>query len=172
MAQRLMGAAALFACVAGKLDAINGEHLASDQALGIAGHQHLAEQGFDLVGEATNKLGNVGVAGLAVATAGDELDVTGAGLLDVAAGYQALAVGQQDDLEHDARVVGRSAHFIVLEFGIQGGQIKLVVDQVVQCESEAAGDDLFRQYDWQQEAVAVLGFVTGHDFYETFATYS
>jgi hypothetical protein len=30
---------------------------------------------------------------------------------------------------------------------------------------------LFRQHDWQQQAVALLGFVAGHDFEETFATY-
>ena len=88
-----MGAATLFAGVTGQLDAINGKHLASDQALGIAGHQYLAEQGFDLLAQAAHELGDVGVAGLAVAADGDELDVAQAGLFNGAAGDQALAVG-------------------------------------------------------------------------------
>jgi hypothetical protein len=88
-----------------------------------------------------------------------------------AARYQALAVGQQDDLEHDAWVIGAGADFIVLELGVHGGEVEFVVDQIVQCEGKTAGDDLFRQHDWQQQAVALLGFVAGHDFEETFATY-
>lgn len=37
-----------------------------------------------------------------------------------------------------------------------------MINQVVQCEGEAAGDDLLRQDDGEQQAVAVLGFVAGH----------
>lgn len=62
-----------------------------------------------------------------------------------AAGGQALAVGQQDDLEHDPRVVRTGSDFIVLEPGIQGFEIEFVIDQVVQCEGESAGDNLLRQ---------------------------
>ena len=60
-----------FACWTGSrvviLDAVDGKHLSPDQALGIAGHQNLAEQRFDLGAEVGYKLGDVGVAGLAVA---------------------------------------------------------------------------------------------------------
>ena len=38
---------------------------------------------------------------------GNGLDIAPAGLLNGAAGDQALAVGQQDDLEHDAGVIPR-----------------------------------------------------------------
>ena len=48
VAQFVMGAAAFFAGVGGELEAINGEHVAPDQALRITGQQDLAEQGFDL----------------------------------------------------------------------------------------------------------------------------
>ena len=99
---------------------------------------------------------------VAVATDGDELNIAGTGLFNGAAGDQTLAVGQQDDLEHDTRVVGAGADFIVLELGIQRGQIKLVVYQIIQCEGKTAGDDLLRQNDGQQQAIAVLGFVAGH----------
>lgn len=45
--------------------------------------------------------------------------------------------------------------------GIQGAEAEFVVDQLVQCEGKAPGDDLFGQHNWQQ-AIVVLGFVTGH----------
>ncbi len=80
MAQFGMSAAAFFAGVTGELDAVDGEHVAPDQALGITGHQDLTEQGFDLLTEAAHELGDVGVAGLAVAANGDELDIARAGL--------------------------------------------------------------------------------------------
>ena len=92
-----------------------------------------------------HELGDLGVAGLTVAADGDELDIARTALLNCAAGDQALAVGQQDDLEHDARVVRTGSDFIVLEPGIQGFEIEFVIDQVVQCEGESAGDNLLRQ---------------------------
>lgn len=157
-----MGTAALFAGVAGEFDAVDGKHVPTNEALGITGHQDLGEQGFDLATELGGKLGDVGVAGSAVATDGDELDVAATSLFYPTAGDDALAVGQQDDLEHDARVVGAGAYFVVLELGIQGLEVEFVVDQIVQCEGEAAGEDLLGQHHGQQEAVAVLGFVAGH----------
>ena len=98
-----------------------------------------------LIAQVGHELGDVGVAGLAVAADGDELDIARTGLLNGAAGDQALAVGQQDDLEHDARVVRTGSDLIVLEPGIQGFEIEFVVDQVVQCEGESTGDNLLRQ---------------------------
>jgi S-formylglutathione hydrolase FrmB len=37
-----------------------------------------------------------------------------------------------------------------------------MVDQVVQCKGKAAGDDLLGQDHRQQQAIVVLGFVSGH----------
>ena len=82
------------------------------------------------------------MAGLAVATDGDELDVEQAGALDSSAGDDSLAVGQQDDLEHDARVISTGADLVILEARIQGRQVKLVVNQIVEREGETAWDDL------------------------------
>ena len=76
-------------------------------------------------------------------------------------GQQALAVGQQHDLEHDARLLGAVARFIILELGIQGVKVEFVVYQIVQRESKAAGDDLLRSNHGQQQAVVVLGFGAG-----------
>ncbi len=131
--------------VGGEFDAVDGEHVAPDQALCIAGYQDLVEQRFDLIAEVGDELGNVGVTGLAVAADGDELDVALACQFDRATRDEALAVGQQDDLEHDARVIGAGPHFVILEPGIQGLEVEFMIDQVVQCEGERAGDDLFGQ---------------------------
>jgi hypothetical protein len=113
--------------------------------LGITGHEHLAEQGFDLITQATNELGELGVVGLAVAADGDELNIAKTGLFNAAAGDEALAVGQQDDFEHHAWIVSTGARVIVLEQGIHGGEVQFVIHQIVQCKGKAAGDDLFAQ---------------------------
>ena len=60
-----VGAAALFAGVAGQLDAVDGEHGLADQAQAVAGHEHLGEQRADLGPELAHELGDVGVAGRA-----------------------------------------------------------------------------------------------------------
>lgn len=86
---------------------------------------------------ATN-FGVVAVAGLAVTADGNELDVALACGFNRAAGDQALAVGQQDNLEHDARVVGAGAYLIVLELGIERAELEFVIDHVVQREGKAA----------------------------------
>ncbi len=142
VAQFFMGSATFFAGVGGEFDAVDGKHVSANEALCITGQQHLAKQGFDLGTEVGDELGNVGMAGLAVATDGDELDVAPTRLLNDAAGDQALAVGQQHDLKHDARVVCAGSCGVVFERGIQGAEVEFVVNQIVQREGEAAGDDL------------------------------
>jgi hypothetical protein len=137
--------------------------------LGVAGQQYLGKQGFDLVTQIGYELGDVGVAGLAVAADGDELDVALAGLFNGTTGDEALAVGQQDDLEHDAGVVGAGTDFVVLELGIQSTEVKFMIDQIVQRKGKAARNDLLRQDHWQQQAVALLGFVAGHVMRQTVA---
>jgi hypothetical protein len=46
------------------------------------------------------------------------------------------------DLAHHARVVGAGAGLVVVESGIESGQVQLMVDQVIQRELERAGLDL------------------------------
>ena len=107
-------------------------------------------------------MGDVSMAGLAVATDGNELDIARAGGGDAAAGDQALAVGQQDDLEHHARVKGAGTCGVVLEACVQGPQVKFVVDQVVQCEGKTARHDLFGQHHRQHQRVVITGLVARH----------
>lgn len=75
-----------------------------------------------------------------------------------------MAVGQQHNLEHHARVVGAGADLVVLELAILLREVEFVVHQVVQGKREAARHDLFGLHDWQQQAVSFLGFVAGHGF--------
>ena len=86
-------AAALLAGVAGQLDAINGEHVSANQTLGIAGEQHLGEQGLNLGRQLADEFGDGGELGCAVTGQGHEEDVLAAGALDAAAGDEAPAIG-------------------------------------------------------------------------------
>ena len=115
VAQFGVGAAAFFAGVRWQLDTINSKHVSTNQPLCITGQQDLAEQGFDLRAQVGDELSNVGMAGLAVAADGDELDVALACLFDDSAGDQTLAVGQQHDLEHNAGIVSAGTDFIVFK---------------------------------------------------------
>lgn len=82
--------------------------------------------------------GQAGEVRLAVAGHGDEKDVLAAGGLDLAAGDETPAVGQQDDLDQGGGVEGGSAFMVVLVAGVEGGQVEFVVDQVAQGMLEAA----------------------------------
>jgi len=84
------------------------------------------------------------VAGLGIATERDELNVAHTRMFNGAAGYHALAVGQQDNLEHDAWIVRARADFIIFESRIHGLEVKLMFDQIVQCKCKTTGNNLFR----------------------------
>jgi len=85
--------------VGGQLDAINSEHFAADEALAVTQIQHLGKELGDVVAQAGDEGGDGGVVRGAVATEGDEGDVVRAGAFDAAAADDALAVGEEDDLE-------------------------------------------------------------------------
>jgi hypothetical protein len=108
-----MRAAALLAGVGRQLHAVDGEQLAPDQPLRIAGQQHLVEQRLDLRSQAAEELGQLRVAGVAVPADRDELDVVLAGPLQLPARHQTAAVTPQHDLEQHAWVVGAGAHGLV-----------------------------------------------------------
>ena len=148
--------------LAGQLDAVDGEHGATDQAQAVAGHEHLCKQRLDVGAEFANELGDVGVARACVAGQGHEQHVVLTGLLDLAAGDEASAVGQQHDLEHDARVVGRRAGDVVAELGIQRREVEFNIHQVGQCELEGAGLDLLFEHHRDEQAVALDRLVAGH----------
>lgn len=156
------GAALLFGCVAGELDAVDGEHLAPDQALPVAQVEHLGEDAGDVVGKRRDKSGDGGEVGLGVATQGDKGDVVAADGFDAAAGDDALAVGEQHDLEQHGGRISSSACFIVPELGIEAGHIQFVINEVVECVFEAAGKQLPLQVYGKETRTGVDVFVACH----------
>lgn len=127
VAQLRVRAASLFAGVGGQLHPVDGEHLPPDQALPVAGDEHLREQRQDLLAQFANELGNVRVARLRVAADRHEQYVLATGLLDSATGDHAPAVSQQHDLEHHPRVVRAGACLVIAKARIQRRQVQLVV---------------------------------------------
>lgn len=75
----IVGAGAGFglAGIGGEFDAIDGKHLAADQALALADQENLREQFGDAVMHARDKGGECGEVRLAVTRDGDEQDILG-----------------------------------------------------------------------------------------------
>lgn len=73
---------------------------------------------------------------------GHEDDILFTGLGDLAACDYAARIGEENDLEEYFGVVGWSAGFIVLEPVVENGEIKLVVDQMIQGVFKGAALDL------------------------------
>ena len=69
-------------------------------------------------------------------------DMFATGALDVAAADDALAVGEQHDLEQHGGRVSRCSSVIVAESRIEVGQVYLVIQQVVQSMFDGTGDEL------------------------------
>ena len=93
------GTALALAGVAGQFDAIDGEHLAADQALPVAEVDHLTEDGSNLVAETGDEVGEGGEVWRAITAECNEGDLLAAGTFDLPATDNAPAVGEQDYLE-------------------------------------------------------------------------
>lgn len=156
------GAALGFAGVAGQLDAVDGEHLAPDQALPVADVEDLAEDAGDVVAERRDKSGEGGEMRLAVTGQGDEGDVFAAGALDVAAADDALGIAEQDDLEQHGGRIGAGAGGVIAEAGIAAAEVDFVVEQVVQRMFESAGDELPLQVNGEKPRASVNVLVARH----------
>ena len=125
------GAALGFRGVAGKFDAIDGEHLATDQTLPVADGEHWGEQVGNVVANGTDKVGQRGEVRGLIAGQGDEGDVVAAGALDLAAADDALRIGEQDDLEQNGRRVRGGTGGVVLVAAVEAGEVEFVVDQMI-----------------------------------------
>ena len=89
------GAAAQFGGVGGQLDTVDGKHLATDQAVGIAHQKHLFEDLTNQVTQPADEGCDGGEVGTAVAAECDEDDVVLTQAFDATAGDDAACVGQQ-----------------------------------------------------------------------------
>jgi hypothetical protein len=121
---------------------VNSKHLAPYQPLVIADEKHLAEHFCDVIFKNADESGEGGEVRGCVAGECEEGDVLLASARDVEAADDALALGEQYDIEqHDGRISYRTSH-IIAESRIEVSQVDLVVKQVVQSVFDSAGDEL------------------------------
>ena len=137
-----MGATPLLRGVGGQFAAVNGKHVLADQAQLIADQYNLAEQVTDGFGGAGDEIGDRAVIGPQVRGQGHEDDVLPAQGLDAAAAGDAFGIGQDDDLQQQPGVIGRSAVVVVAVILVEGAQLELFIDQPGKGVLEAAGQDL------------------------------
>ena len=94
---------------------------------------------------------------------GHEDNVFPAALFYFPAGGDTPGVGIEDDLEKNGGIIGGGAGIVIGVAGIKYGEIKLMVDQVVQRVFEGAGEDLLVKGDGKELALTVVVlFVAGH----------
>jgi len=86
-----------------------------------------------------------------------------ASLLDLPAGDNAPRVGKEHDLQENPGIVCRGPGLVVAEAGVEQGQVKFVVDEVVEGELEGAGQNLLGKVDGDELSLGVgVRFVTRH----------
>ena len=124
--------------IAWQFDAVDGEHLPTNQALSIAEVEDLGEQSGDVVAQSRDKGGNRGEVRGAVAGERDEGDVLAAQAFAAPAADDAFGVGAKDDLEQHSRWVGRGAGGVVVVARVKTRKIKVVFEQVMHGMGKAA----------------------------------
>lgn len=132
-------AALALAGVAGEFDAIYRKHLTAYQALAVTEVEDVAEQRRNLVTQGADEGGKRGVVRGAVTTEGDEGDLFTAGAFYLTTADNAAAIRKQDDFEQHGGWIGGSASLVVLVAGIEGLEVNLMVDQIIQRVLERAG---------------------------------
>ena len=151
-----------FGCIAGQLDAVDGEHLVTDQPLLVADEEHLRKYLRDLVAERANEVGDSGEVRRGVAGQCNKDDVLTAGGLDVAAADDALTVGEEDDLEQHGGRICCCASDVVLVVGVEPAEVNLVIKQVIACMLNGARQALPLQVHRDQAGTGVDVFITRH----------
>lgn len=129
----------------------------------MAHQQHLLKELFNLIGMAADELRQGGEMRDGIAGQRLEDDVGFTAPLHLAAGGDALGIGEQDDLQQYGRVIGQSARIVVAVLGMENRQVQLVFDQVVDGVLERTGLKLVLVVDHHHGAlVMVVGLEAGH----------
>lgn len=157
-----VGAAPLLVGVARELYAVNGKHLPADQALAIAGEKHTGEDRRSLLAQLTHERRNRRELRSAVTRDRHEQHILTAQALDPPAGDNAAAVGEEHDLEHHRRIVGRGARFIVTEALRESREVNLGVNENVERVLKAAGNELGFEDNREETGTAVDQFEARH----------
>ena len=148
--------------VARELDAIDGKHLAADQALVVTDGEDRREHVGDVVVQRADELRDRGEMGRAVAAERDEGHVLLTGPFDAATADDALRIREQHDPQQHRGRIRRGPGRVVPEAGVEMRQVDRVVEQMVERVLEGAGQELPRQVDGQEARVRIDVFVAGH----------
>jgi hypothetical protein len=128
----------------------------------------LLEDLTDQVAEAADGGGDQGggEVGAAVAAQGDEDDMVTVVLtseaFDATAGNHTARVSQQHDLEQHGGWEGRRTGVVVVEASVEGAEVDLVVEQMVQRVLEGAGQSLGFEVNGKKARAGVDLLVAGH----------
>lgn len=139
--------------VAGQFAAIEGEEGAAKEVHLLTNHQHLNEEGADLVAHGGDELGDGGMVRRIIAGHGDENDVLVARPFDAAGADKPSGITEKDDLEQDLGIDRRAAGLVVAEACVKGGEVEPVFDDVVNGVFEGARDDLLFEGDGKHQAL-------------------
>lgn len=122
--------------VARELHAIDGEHLAAEEPLGVADRDHRGEHPRDVLAERAHEVGNRREVRRGVPTQRDERDVVATALFDPPAAHDTVGAPDEHHLEEHRGRGRRSARGIIAKAGIEVREINGVIEQVIDCVLE------------------------------------
>jgi len=148
--------------IARKLHAVDGEHLAPDQALLVTDGEHRGEHVRDVGAEGAHELRDGREVRGGVPAERDEGHVLAAEPLDGPAAHDPVRIRTQHDREQHRGRVRRRPGVVVAEARVEARQVDRVGQEVVRRVLEGAGQELPGQVDGQKARAPVDMLVAGH----------
>jgi hypothetical protein len=148
--------------VAGELHAIDGEHLAPDQPLGVADRDHRSEHPRDVRAQRAHEVRDRREMRTGIAAQGNEPHMLATGPLDPAAAHAPLGVREEHHLQDHRRRIRRGACLVVPKARIKCGQIDRVIEQMIQRMLERPWQQLPREIHGQEARVGIDVLVVSH----------
>ena len=148
--------------VARELDAIDGEHLVTDEPVIVADRDDRAEHVGDILAERAHEVSNRRAVRRGIAAQGDERDVLATRRLDLPTADHATGVRDEHHREQHGWPIRRGARDIIAKPGVKPGEIEFVLEQVVHSVLEGAGQQLSGQIDRDKPRTRIDVLVAGH----------
>src|SRR5205085_9665230 len=123
---------------------------------------HRAKHARDLVAQRAHEVRDRGKVRGVIAGERDERDVIPAEALDAAAADDAVRIRHEHDLEKYRGRVGWGSGLVIAEATVEGREIDLVIEQMVDSMLERAGEELAREIDGEELRIGVDVLVAGH----------
>ena len=153
---------ALLRRMARQFHAVDGEHLAADQAFAVADRHDRRQDPRDVLAQCADEVCDRRAVRARIARERDERHVLRARAFDAAAAHDALGVGEEHHFEQHGRRIGRGARLIVPKPRVEGRQVDRVVQEMIQRVLERARQQLLGQVDGQEPRGGVDVLVAGH----------